>query len=345
MTTKVTLKTLATTLGLSITTVSRALAGYSDVSPKTRERVRLTAEKIGYIPNQSARRLVTGRSNAVGIVLPFPGNDDIDPYVTDPFVNELLRYIARALQRLSQLDLIVGYSHGDDDRLNIYKRFVQGHRVDAFFVARTDSHDERIDYLLQQGIPFVCHGRTERDDQHAWVDTDARRSFSDITRHLLALRHRRIALLNIPAHYHTARLRTAGYTETMQAAALEPVAVHCELRMHSGHEASLTLLQSARPPTALLCASDIIAVGAMQAVRSLNLTPGREVSVIGTDNLPLAQLLEPELSSLGYSFMRLGEIMVDMLQEQLSEHKIIPARKLIEYQLLKRGSLGPCAHA
>ena len=125
-------RSLATELGLSITTVSRALGGYSDVSPKTREKVRATAERAGYVANQNARRLVTGRTNMVGIVLPFPPDEDDAPDVNDPFINEFLRHIAHALQRLPQLDLIVGYAHDDHDRLGVYDRFVQGRRVDGF---------------------------------------------------------------------------------------------------------------------------------------------------------------------------------------------------------------------
>ena len=343
MTTKATLKTLAAELGLSITTVSRALAGYSDVSPKTRERVRLAAERMGYTPNQSARRLVTGRSNAVGIVLPFPGDDSYDPYVTDPFINEILRHIAHALQNLQHLDLIVGYAHGPDDILNTYQRFVQGQRVDGFLLTRTYSDDARVDYLLEQGIPFVSHGRTHRDAEHAWVDTDATRGFAAATQRLQALGHRSIALLNLPAHFYTASLRAEGYTAAMQSAHSNTLVIHCELRLQSAYEATLALLRSAAPPTALLCASDILAVGALRAIREQQLVPGRDVSVIGTDDLPLARLLEPDLASLGYSFKHMGELMVEMLREQLVHNQILPTQQLIDFELLERKSMGACA--
>lgn len=337
---KPTLKSLATELGLSITTVSRALAGYSDVSPATRERVRLAAEQAAYVPNQSARRLVTGRSNAIGMVMPYPADQNYDPYVNDPFINELLRHIAHALQRLPHLDLIVGYAHSDQDLLSTYKRFVQGRRVDAFFIARTYTHDERVDYLLDQGIPFVCHGRTQHADRHAWVDTDAKRGFAEATQHFLNLQHERIALLNIPDNYYTARLRADGYSEAMQSAGLEAQAIPCELRMQSAYEAALALLQGSEPPSALLCASDILAVGAMQALRALGYTPGQEVSVIGADNLPLARLLEPDLASMTYSYEHLGEVMVNMLHQQLLQDRILPEHQLMQFQLIKRESLG-----
>ena len=342
MVTKPTLKSLAAELGLSITTVSRALADYSDVSPTTRDLVRAAAERVGYVPNQAARHLVTGRANAVGIVLPSPNDELYDPYVNDPFFNELLRHIVYALQDLPQLDLIVSYAHADQDTLDIYKRFAQGHRVDGFFVARTYVHDKRVDYLLKQGIPFVCHGRTQNADRHAWVDTDARQGFKVATQHLVTLGHERIVLLNLPTDYHTAHLRAQGYTEAMQAAGLEIASRHCELRMQSGYETALALLQSTTPPTALLCSTDIIAVGAMRAIRQLGLTPGEEVSVLGTDNLALVRLLEPDLASITYSYQHVGRVMVEMLERQLTNRPTLPEHQLIDFQLIERRSLGPC---
>jgi len=339
-TTKATLKTLASELGLSITTVSRALAGYSDVSATTRERVHAMAQQLGYVPNQSARRLVTGRSNAVGIVLPFPGNDSHDPYVTDPFINEILRHIAHALQHRQNLDLIVGYAHDNDDVINTYQRFVQGQRVDGFLLTRTYRDDPRVDYLLKQGIPFVCHGRTQRMAEHAWVDTDATQGFMAATQRLQTLNHQQITLLNIPEHFYSAALRAQGYTQAMHAAQLNTNIIHCELRLQSAYDIVLDLLRSATPPTAFLCASDILAVGALRAIRDQNRVPGRDISVIGTDDLPLARLLEPDLASLGYSFQHTGAVMMDMLHQQIAARRIIPNHKLIDFQLHDRPSLG-----
>lgn len=338
---KPTLKSLAAELGLSITTVSRALADYSDVSLKTREQVRSAAERVGYVANQNARRLVTGRTDMVGIVLPFPPDDVDVPEVNDPFINEFLRHIAHGLQQLPHLDLVVGYAHDDGDPLGAYERFVQGRRVDGFFVTRTLARDERVDYLLRHNMPFVCHGRTEHAERHAWVDTDARRGFEAATQRLLELGHERIALVNIPDRYNTARLRAQGYRCAMQSAGLGAVTRNCELTMHRGYEASLALLRAPAPPTALLCSTDILAVGAMRAVREEGLTPGRELSVIGADNLPLARFLEPDLASMTYSYEQVGHVMVEMLERQLRDRRVAPEHHLVDFELVERGSMGP----
>ena len=340
MTTKPTLKSLAAELGLSITTVSRALADYSDVSPRTRQRVRQAARQIGYIPNQSARRLVTGRADAVGMIVPLP-----DDQLHDPFISELLVHIAQALHKLPHLDLLLSYApednQGGTSELEIYRRFIQGRRVDAFIVARTRHNDPRTDFLLQHKVPFISHGRTRYKEKHAWVDTDAQAGFALATGRLLELQHRRIALLNLPSDLFTAELRSLGFQAAMNAAGLTGTIVNCELQEQSAYQSSRELLRQTSAPTALLCASDTLALGALKAVRELGLTPGRDVSIIGCDDLPLVRLLEPELTSLGYSFQQIGEIIVGLLQQYLQQPHSPPSQ-LMQYQLHERGSIGMC---
>ena len=336
MTTKATLKTLAAELGLSITTVSRALAGYDDVSPKTREKVQQTARRIGYIPNQSARRLVTGRTDAIGMIVPLPQDE-----LHDPFISELLVHLAQALHRLPDLDLLLSYARAGDNELALYRRFILGRRVDAFILARTRQNDPRIDFLLQHKALFISHGRTIHSDRHAWVDSDAELGFAQATKRLIELQHRRITLLNLPSDLFTAGLRSAGYQAMMNVNGLTGHITYCELKERSAYQLTLELLRQTQAPTALLCGSDILALGALKAARELGLRPGREISIIGCDNLPLVQLLAPELASLGYSFQHLGELLVDVLQ-QLLQQPDSPPGKLMQYHLYERDSLGVC---
>lgn len=333
---KPTLKSLAAELGLSITTVSRALADYDDVSPKTRTRVKQVAQRLGYIPNQSARRLVTGRADAVGMIVPLPHDE-----LHDPFISELLVHIAQALHRLPHLDLLLSYAHQGDSELDIYRRFVQGRRVDAFIIARTRKNDPRVDFLLHHHMPFISHGRTGQSADHAWVDTDARHGFALATRRLIEYHHRRIVLLNLPSDLYTAELRSIGFHTEMSAAGLAGTVVNCELQERSAYQTTLGLLRQTPAPTALLCASDVLALGALKALRELGLSPGKDVSIVGCDDLSLVRLLEPELASLSYSFQHLGEVMVDLLQQAMQQTGSLP-RQLIRYQLVERKTLGVC---
>ncbi|RYF31156.1 MAG: LacI family transcriptional regulator, partial [Comamonadaceae bacterium] len=182
------LSKLAISLGLSITTVSRALGGYSDVAEATRRRIVEEAERIGYRPNAVARRLRGGRSDAVGIVLPTgPGQ------LGEPF---FLRLIAAIGPRLAHagLDLIVSSARGGPEELALYRQLVENRRVDAMIVARTRLDDDRVTYLKGSGLPFVTHGRTHAGG-HASVDIEGAAAFDEATRRLLAFGHRRIGFI------------------------------------------------------------------------------------------------------------------------------------------------------
>lgn len=337
MTTKPTLKSLAAELQLSVTQVSRALAGYDDVSPATRSRVREAARRVGYAPNLTARRLVTGRANAIAMIVPLP-NDELH----DPFVSELLIHITQAMQDSPHLDLLLSYAAVGAQELELYQRFISSRRVDGFILIRTQYNDPRIQLLLEHKIPFITHGRSRCSDQHAWVDTDAMQGFADATKRLLELQHHHIALLNLPADLYTASLREEGFRHQLAERGLSGTVINCSLQQHSAYQATVQLMQQQSPPTALLCSSDILALDALKALRELGLNPGSDVSVIGCDDLPLVHVFEPELASLSYSFQTMGELLVRSLQAILQPaHGLLPQR-LVQYELQQRATLAAC---
>ncbi|HNB43005.1 MAG TPA: LacI family DNA-binding transcriptional regulator, partial [Burkholderiaceae bacterium] len=143
------LKQLSARLGLSQTTVSRALNGYTDVSAKTRERVAQMAQELGYQPNSAARRLARGQADAVGIVYPLEAGDLGDP--------NFLFVVEGMSERLEaeDMDLLIASARSHAE-LRTYDRLLRGGRVDGVIVARTQVEDARIDYLRTAGFPFVA---------------------------------------------------------------------------------------------------------------------------------------------------------------------------------------------
>ncbi|MFC7553435.1 LacI family DNA-binding transcriptional regulator [Pseudoroseomonas wenyumeiae] len=183
------LRRIAQSLNISVTTASRALGGFSDVAPETRERVRAEAERLGYRPNAAARRLRGGTSDAVGVVLPTgPGQ------LEDAFFLRLLGAIGPKLAAAG-LDLIVGTARAGEEEQAFYRQLVENRRVDAVILARTRRQDPRVGYLLDSRMPFVVHGRTEEARPHAHVDVDGEAAFRLAARRLIAAGHRRIGLL------------------------------------------------------------------------------------------------------------------------------------------------------
>lgn len=336
----VNLQQLATALGLSKTTVSRGLAGYPDVSASTRDRVREAAERLGYRPSATARKLALGRVEAVGMILPTgPGHFD------DPFFMELITSLGERLAE-SNLDLLVTTAAPGATEMRALQRLVEHKRVDAVVVARTNLHDERVAYLLDRGFPFVTHGRVKETRPYAFIDTDGASAFAAAVRHLVGLGHRRIGFLGAPPERYFAADRLRGYLAGLREHALD--ADERTIRHGAVDEAGAAalarpLLRSEARPTALLCATDRIAIGAMSAARELGLEVPHDLSIVGFDDLAIGRVTDPPLTTMGQSVGRAGHRLADMLLALLAG---TPARELQEIwpvELIRRGSDGPAS--
>lgn len=334
-----TLKELAGEFNLSITTVSRALAGYSDVSPATRERILEAAARLGYRPNPLGRRLRKGRTEAVGVVIPTPQGR-----FADSFFLELLAGLGQGLSEAG-LDLLVTTCPLGPEEITCYQRLVEGKRVDAMVVARTRRHDERISYLLERGVPFVAHGRSDLIQQpFAYLDMDGEQGFAQATRHLLELGHRRIAFVGAPAELNFAQHRLDGFSKALREAGLKPVpelVLEGDLSENSGYREARALLSLPEPPTAFLCANDLMALGVLHALRERGLRAGREVSVIGYDDIPLVHYTDPPLSTLHQPFREMGRRLVEMLLARMNGVPVEVLQEVWVPELVLRGSDGP----
>lgn len=331
---KPTLKSIAEHLNLSVTTVSRALSGYSDVSASTKEQIQAAVKELGYVPNMAARRLVTGKTDAIGILLPVPYGD-----MRDHFLSNFLMHFGQSLHSHNpNLDLIVSYAPEGEEELNTYRRFIDGQRVDAFIVMRTRRHDARVDLLLQENIPFVTHGRTENADQHNWIDTDANKGFEEATQCLIDKGHQHIALLNLPERMYTSQLRTEGYRQAMENAGLTPQVFTTELPEDIPYKIALGLLQNKDRPTGFVCASDVIAYQVIKAAKSLGLDPCKDIGVVGCDDLPISHLGNPTITSLRSSFEAHSQALISILNPYLNGQTAPLKNKLIDYELIERES-------
>ncbi|WP_052704463.1 MULTISPECIES: LacI family DNA-binding transcriptional regulator [unclassified Halomonas] len=328
-----TLKDLARELGLSVTTVSRALGGFDDVSAATRQRVEVHARNVGYRPNHSARRLKTGTGSTVGFIMNSAYGD-----FRDQFNTRLLLALGQALHdRAPQHDLVVTPVPAGHDELATYRRFIEGGRVDAFVLARTLHQDPRVDYLLDTGVPFITHGRTTRSDEHAWVDVDAEAGFDEACRYLIELGHRRIELLNFESRLTTAVQRERGYLSAMADHGLSPQVTHCPHGPQSAYRHAHEVLATTHRPSALLCASDTFAYAVLQAATELGLRPGKDLDVIGADALPPPTGNFPRLTTLDVDFEAISHALIDGLLADPTEP---PFQRHFRYHLRQGDTTG-----
>ena len=206
------LKELSRLLNLSATTVSRALNGYPEVNAETRARVQAAARRHGYAPNQMARRLATGRSMAIGHVVPLAAHQIINPLFAE-FIHG-----AGEAYSAAGYDMIVSVVP-EAREADAYEAMARRRKVDGVIVHGPLRLDPRIDLLEALGMPFLTHGRDDErpDDAYPWMDIDNRRAFRRATDHLLDFGHRRLALLNGLEAESFAWRRRRGYVEALEA--------------------------------------------------------------------------------------------------------------------------------
>jgi len=270
------LKSLATLLGMSKTTVSRALNGYPEVNTRTRERVLAAAREAGYEANPMARSLAVGRTNLLGLVYPLQRTD-----LSDPMFLEIVNGMQASLEA-SRMSLIIAPVSQHNEQPS-YEHIVRGRRVDGLVVSRTLVHDERIAYLIKAGFPFVTHGRTELATPYAWFDYDNEAGTKMAVKHLLGLGHQRVAFVSAPLAMNFARQRKDSFIAAMSAAGLVPdprYLIDNTIDRRSGYQAMQQLLACSPRPSAVIVDNHLSGVGAMRALADAGVKVGRDISVI-----------------------------------------------------------------
>ncbi|WP_395821264.1 LacI family DNA-binding transcriptional regulator, partial [Devosia sp.] len=241
------IRAVALGAGVSVSTVSRALNGYGDVSPETRRRVEETAERLGYRASHAASTLRRKQTNTVTFMVSKPWTKFVDPYFLGIIDGLELALTANGL------DLQVTMARDFDAELDTIRRAVDRDRSDALIFARTRPEDERIQWLEQRGFPFITIGRTLQNS-HSFVDRDQVRLGRDAVRRLAALGHKRIGQLTTPLRYTYTHLTMQGVKEGLEAAGLshDPLLdVECYLSRKTGEEAVTELFMRGPRPTAL----------------------------------------------------------------------------------------------
>jgi LacI family transcriptional regulator len=281
-----------------------------------------------------AQRLRIGRRGTIGIVVP------AEQGTFDQFFLAMLGAVGPLLSHAG-LDLVMMGAPPGEAELHAYRTLVEHHRVEGILLARTRRNDERIRYLLDRGVPFVAHGRSEASG-FAFLDLDGEAAFAEATERLIGFGHRDIGLINAPEQYMFAVHRAAGWRRALAAAGLpEGPLVQAEATEEHGFRMMNTLLARRRRPTAVLCATDRMAVGALHALASAGLRAGRDVSVIGYDDLPMASYTDPPLTTLEQPIPRMAERLVQMLLAMLDGAEPSQFNEVWRARLIVRRSDGP----
>ena len=336
------LKEFATKLGLSPTTVSRALNGYPEVNEATRERVMAAAKRHNYRPNTRAIRLATGRAMAVGHVIPIATRHEI----VNPVFADFIAGAGEAYSR-NDYDMVLSVV-ADADEESSYRALRSKGNVDGVILHGPRLDDPRIPLLREIGMPFVVHGRsTGASAPYAWVDVNNRRAFKRATEFLLDLGHSRIALINGLEFMDFAIRRRNGYLEALAdrgLAAAPALMVSEEMTETAGHRAAARMLSLPDAPTAFLTASMISGMGVRRAVEERGLKLGRDISVIiHDDDLSYMKNGEdvPIYTATRSAVRDHGRIAAEMLLGMIATPGDEMPQRLLEAELIIGQSTGP----
>lgn len=333
---RVTISDVSQALGLTKGTVSRALNGYEDIAEVTRLRVVRTAERMGYRPMSQAQTIRTGKARAIGLVVDMSSGSD--PHRL---------FLADFLAGLSQTaagqgwTITVATADSGEAALETMRALVRDHKADGFILPRTYWDDPRVALLRQEGVPFVLFGRMRDDAGCAWHDVRGEDAIADAVARLERLGHRRIGFVNGPDRFAYCHHRRAGFIEGCATAGLTPeLLVEQVENTDQAKEASLSLLRQPEPPTAIVYATDTLAIGAYQAAHALGLEVGCDLSVIGYDGLPENAAVVPTLSSYVVDLRGAGQTLADYLIRRIEGDAPDSLRTTTDATFRPGGSIG-----
>jgi DNA-binding LacI/PurR family transcriptional regulator len=309
---RVTIKDVAAKAGVAYQTVSKVINGQAHVLPETEARVWEVTRELGYKPNHNARNLRAQRSQMIGYS--WSSSETEQPnHILHMFLTSMVSEAELAGYHL----LPFPYREGED-RVTGYRELIDSGRVDAFVITSVNYDDPRANFLVERNFPFVAFGRSSAHDNFPYVDVDGAAGLRMATEHLISRGHRRIAVLAWPETSRTGNDRLSGYLEAMRSASLEvmpDLIAHGDWKFEFGYAATERWLawSPEQRPTAIVAVSDIMAVGAIHAAQSRGLTIGRDLAVMGFDDVPMAEYLWPPLTSVRQPIREAGRKCVEIL--------------------------------
>lgn len=331
-----TLEYIAKLAGVSRSTASRVVNNHPNVREDVRQRVLQVIQNTGYHPNAAARTLASQRSWMIGLVLP----RSVSSFFSDPFFPRLVQGIAQACNQYDySLGLFLAGTKEDEEK--IFPRVSRKGLIDGILLQAGQWDDPLSDRLINANMPLVIIGRPAHPNEASYVDVDNVNAAYGAVSHLIRLGYRRIGTIAGLPGSTVAADRKQGYVKAHTDRGREvdeALIVDGDFTEAGGYYAMQKLL--AAKPEAVFAASDLMAIGAMRAVREAGLRIPDEVAFVGFDDLPLAVLADPPLTTVRQPINQLGAKTVEILID-LIEHGIHPPRRIImDTELIIRESCG-----
>ncbi|MCO6451406.1 MAG: LacI family DNA-binding transcriptional regulator [Caldilineales bacterium] len=306
-----TIRDVAKEAGVAPITVSRVINNSGYVSDDKRARVTAAVTKLGYVPNTLARSLRSRRTGTLALIL---------TDITNPFWTTVARGVEDAASAAG-LNVIFCNTDESEEEQNRYIEVLLQKRVDGILLAPVDTSPEQIAVIQAQDTPVVIIDRRVPGAEVDTVYCDSVDGAYQLTRLLLSLGHKRIALLNGPADVATAIDRLQGFRRAMSEAGIEPderLTQFGDFSIDSGFGMVQEVLDMLPPPTAVIAANNFIAIGAIRGIRQAGLNIPEDIALVGFDDLPPALTLDPILTAAAQPAYEMGRKATELLLARLS---------------------------
>jgi DNA-binding LacI/PurR family transcriptional regulator len=326
-----TLEEVGALAGVSRATVSRVINGSPKVSPDVRTAVEKAIAKLGYAPNLAARSLVTRRTDTIALVVCEPE----ERVFSDPFFAAVVRGLTGAAATVDK-NLVLLLAQDDRERERA-RRYLRPEHVDGVVLMSLHGDDPLPRQLARAGTPTVLVGRPFGRASVPYVDADNRGGARTAVEYLLARGRRRIATIAGPANMCAGVDRLEGYRDALPGKRTALVE-EGDFGEESGYESMRRLLKRHSPPDAVFAASDLMAAGALRALREANRDVPGDVAVVGFDDAPLAAHTQPELTTVRQPLDRMSEAVADLLLRRIAAPNARPRPVVCATELVERRS-------
>ncbi len=331
-----TIRDVAKLAGVATSTVSLALNDKGSVSARTRARIRATAEQLGYEPSVMAQSLRWGHNKLIGLVLGDIGN---------PFFGRLLRSVDSVVAESDHMLIVADTaSHADREVRTLDQ--LRRHRVGGIIMAPLSNDEDFAVYLRKIDVPVVLIDQYVDGVKLDYVCSDNELATTMLTEYLVRLGHRRICYLGGQPHWWTARLRLAGFRTAMATSGVDidpQLEVVADFSGERAYDHVTRLMTHPNRPTAIVAASNLMALGALQAINDLGFDCPDDVSLTGVDDVPWGDVIKPRITSVVQPVEELAEVAATWILERINTRggATIPPRTHIAMPRLVVG--GSCA--
>lgn len=305
------IKKVAEHAKVSTATVSRLINKTSYISPETAEKVWKAIDELGYYPNVNARGLASGRSSLIGLIV-----SDI----VNPFFPELVKSFEESAFQQGY-EIITANTNYDPARTALRVRSLIERRVDGVAVMTSEMDQSLIDEFSTRGIPIVFLDTGKVQENIGNIRIRYEQGISDAVNHLLELGHREIGFISGPLNLKSAKIRRKAFLDFLKKRGIierKELVVNGDYKIGGGKEAMNELLKLEKRPTAVLASNDLTAIGALQALRAHGLHVPKDMSLIGFDDIALAESVDPPLTTVNLSRVKVAQCAFESLHELIT---------------------------